>query len=210
MFVLKILDYFSPWDCNVVEVYTSDNRWSSVVNDMTLAGFRRVSVQGLCRRPGTTACAIFATTKSGFIKVFRSANHSPVFPLAFFRHTLLMNYASFDHICVAYPGLTLYRRGVVTSRMLDGADRIAVETDRGNGYDIQTCVETGSCGSSPTCPKTLRSVRDTRCCMIRFTGRDVRLPRYMVEWRLGGSYLEGCHGCSSLYVRVKEMSEVWL
>ncbi|OCH86568.1 hypothetical protein OBBRIDRAFT_690064, partial [Obba rivulosa] len=51
-------------------------------------------------------------TPQGVIEVIRSARESALYPLCFFSSTLLMNYISADSFCVAYPSLTLLRRGL--------------------------------------------------------------------------------------------------
>lgn len=192
-------------------MFSANDRWLGVLKSMVQAGFTRILTATTARRHGTSDCVVFRTTCGGFIKVYRSTNKSAVYPIAFFRHTLLMNYASFDHISVAYPALTFARQGVITSRNLTASDQMGIASDRGNGYDLRDSINALTCRSSPMCPRALRSMRDVKCCILRFTGKRVRLVRYNVEWKLGGiGCSSACHRFSSLQVLVRDATETWV
>lgn len=47
------------------------------------------------------------------IFVMESNNTAAVYPIIHFDNTLLMNYMAADHICVAYPRLTLRKEGCI-------------------------------------------------------------------------------------------------
>lgn len=165
---------------------------------------------------GTTNCASFCVG-TGTIRVYRSANRSAVYPIAFFRNTLLMNYLSFDHICIAYPHLTFGRRGVVTTCALEDVEYGLTEIDRSYGYDIaeefscDTSTGVSGCMVCPVCPRLLRTMRDVRCSFIRLTTQPFQLVRHNVEWRMGTLRCVSCCGRSrKLKVNVRDAGNTWI
>lgn len=215
-FLLDLLDSGTNSRNHAVEIYAPCDRWAAVLDELAAWECRRVASHITTLPTGTTSCAVYCIG-TGTVRVFRSANQSAVYPIAFFRHTLLMNYMSFDHICVAYPRLTFARQGVVNTRPLLAQEQALTEMDKTHGYTIVNDVDRGGlsgntlCVSCPTCPGLLRTMRDVRCSFLRLTTQPIRLVRHNVEWRMEST---GCVFCykrvQKLKVDVRDSGNTWI
>lgn len=197
-------------------MYTPSDRWDYVLDDLYASNYKRIrSILDHELLPiGTTTCASFSSG-TGTIRVYRSANQSAVYPIVFFRHTMLMNYLSFDHMCVAYPALTFTGRGAITTRALQDYEYDLLDNDKAHGYNIHETIPSSvgelGCMACPVCPRLLRTMRDICCSFIRLTTERIRLVRYNVEWKTGAT---GCPSCCAtvreLKVQVRDAGDMWL
>lgn len=208
-FLLELIDRESITDTTVVDLYAPYNRWEEVLQYLDSRDCERIANEDFDPLPtGTTHCTIFAIGSS-LVRVYQSANEAAVFPIPFSRHTLLMNYMSFDHICIAYPTTTLRHRGVATTRALRDWEMQLLDVDYLNGYQLNDACSDDStspmtCSRCVFCPRLLRTMRDVRCSFIRLSNKPIKLIRHNVEWRLGSSSITCCIPRSQLTVSVRD------
>ena len=110
------------------------------------------------------------------IDVICSTNSSPLFPIAKFHSTIVMNFLSADGFCIAYPVSVLLRLSFKTCRRMLSNDRIALNKLQDRGYlvfrspqelsnfprDASGCYSLGHCGVQ------LRFFADEYCITFMF------------------------------------------
>jgi hypothetical protein len=122
-----------------------------------------------CYRAGTIKQRFYKRGQT-FFQVHRSRNKSAMFPLTLAPSTLELNYLAHDHICMAYPAVTLSWIGVIHSRRMTMED-IKILLDYGKkgftvchnrtvllGHNISKKRQ-GSQGSRSTCSRGSRVER---------------------------------------------------
>ena len=140
---------------------------------------------------------------------------NPISAVPFCSTTLLMNYMTWDHICIGYPHYTFNQVGLVFPTFQDDylrtmeypqdavkymhrgysmetldPKRLAVgKTDvYQTPYTIQELVDWGEskCNIPELCPQTGRVFGDKYSIIIPLHGSRVQLPRDQLVWQRGG------------------------
>lgn len=145
------------------------------------------------------------------VDVVESSTVSALQPIPRSWSTLQANYISADNLCVAYPFLTLNRRGCITPIWFtpDGTIPAALEKYRKRGYtvaDFSFNVDdhllslfpgiTQECESNPYCPHALRFFGDKWCLQYAFDEDnyfDDPVDEITIRWRYGGELCGICH-----------------
>jgi hypothetical protein len=117
------------------------------------------------------------------VRLIQSTELNPLYTIAQFHGTHLMNTILFDRLVVAYPTLTFRRRGVRCGPELQAT---SFELDH-----ISRFIHTRACGSA-MCGDTFRSFSDADVACIPFDDGDEspllnEHSAQTVMWKLGGS-----------------------
>lgn len=153
------------------------------------------------------------------VDIIESYNASALLPIAYFWSTHVMNYASADTICVAYPSLTFNSRGCYSPIVHSAVDSALVKYEArgfkltsfaGNaGTDIRLMYPSllDDCDMNPNCPHIFRSFGDKWCLQVFFgeTGLEKRsLDAYVPQWRYGGTECGVCAADTDREVRLMQ------
>lgn len=139
------------------------------------------------------------------INVMTCTGDSAVMAIFSFHSTIVMNFISSYGIYCAYPGLTLSKQALPTSkyfgRMRAHVERRCFRKYRERGYMIEESLdkhllaERHTCFVHPSCPLTIRTIYDGHGAFVRFrspaTATDVKGPfiydrNHSALWSLGG------------------------
>lgn len=140
------------------------------------------------------------------IFVMESSNTAAVYPIIHFDNTLLMNYLSADHICIAYPRLTARKQGCVHPQFGFRfhpylPSQISWRTQ---GYTLMyplqfsTIPVPGGRKSTYTCASQRRTFYDGLSLVIPLCNGSshVDIPQDTCSWILGGLLCgPRCHSC---------------
>lgn len=133
--------------------------------------------------------------------VIRSRTMSPCFPLVYFHSTIVMNYVGADNFSIAYPALTLQRKGVKHSRDVGASDRRALAKYKSRGYTVVDSFAVCNSHRDYTkhrrdfCSAAVRNFSDNNCLSVSFNRppwvQQLNPTEWTTGWVLGGSACGG-------------------
>lgn len=152
--------------------------------------------------------------------IIESKDESALLSIPTFHNTLAMNFLAFDHICVAYPKLTLQGIGCMHPKYFSNPFRLISQNSayEASGFRVRypmqpdgaqlsrgkipsTCPVTPSLEDLSghglyTCPQLTREFYDKYCMILPFNGISFVYPNFTCKWELGGIRCGGtCYRC---------------
>jgi hypothetical protein len=184
-----VLSFWDPLMCERYErieaVAGREEFWSFLSFLNHHPTFRSLSPVGILPQIDSSADGIVVDVRcdNTTVRLIQSTKLNPLYNIAQFHGTHLMNTILFDHLIVTYPTLTFRRRGVRC-----GPELQSTSSEPGH---ISRFIPTRACGSA-MCGDTFRSFSDADVACIPFddVGESPLLNEHSAEtvmWKLGGT-----------------------
>lgn len=129
--------------------------------------------------------------------ILRSPTVSALHPIPFFHSTVVMNFVGAQSLSVAYPKLTLNRRGIIHSRVTGERDIDCIAKYIGRGYEFRNEFKLWNYPLACTpflgmCPAAPRIFGDRGCMTTVFGDEEgIDVLKWNTRWVFGG---DACGG----------------